>query len=124
MNGHGGISLSFRRQIDRECSLRCGLKTLHPFAGQPARLIQIAAEKGAECDNPMRGCKYFHHTGLLGQLEMPAAYFPSADRLSPRDIKQREKDRSAQQRHRVPQLLTDLAHPLQGSLALLRTDSM
>src|SRR6267378_180849 len=95
MNSQGAMSWNFRLQIDGECPLRRGLKTLPPFAGQPARLVQIPAEKRAEFDNPMRGCEYFHHARLFGQLEMPAAYFSGAYRISPRDIKKRERDRPA-----------------------------
>ena len=70
MNRQGSFSQNFRRQIDEECPLRCGLKTLAPFEGQPVRFVQVAAEKRAELDDPMRGRKYFHHTRLLGQFEM------------------------------------------------------
>ena len=114
MNRQGAMSRNFRRQINREWPLRCGLETLPPFAGQPARLVQIAAEKRAEFDNPMCGRKYFHHARLLGQFEMPAAYFPGAHRLSPRDIKQREKDRPAKQRSRILEPLADLAYSAPG----------
>src|SRR5258708_9302499 len=102
MNSQAVMLRTCHRQIDGECPLRRGLKTLLPFAGQPARLVQIATEKRAEFDNPMRGCEYFQYARLLGQLEMPAAYFPAAYRLSPRDINKREKNRPAKQRLLFP----------------------
>src|SRR5216684_8319045 len=105
MNSLGGMSQNLRRQIDGECPLRYGLETLHPFAGQPACLVQIAAEKRAESNNPMCGCKNFLHTRLLGQLKMPAACFPGSYRIAPRDVQKREKDRPTKQRHCVPQPL-------------------